>query len=640
MKYRLLFLILHGFAAYVALRGAFIIRFYFDPLPFRYDEMLLHTLPIAVGVKMLAADVLGLNRCIWRYASFRDVKPVVAASILGTLVFIPLVFWMEGTGYPNGPLLLDFLFTVVFFTSIRFSGRFFFELKLLLKGVGREKGLRILILGAGDRGEIALRFLQSTNQVVGFLDIEDNVVGRYLLGLPVLGTDKDLGMILEKKRIDEVVIALENPAPDLIRTVFERGSSAGSRVSLMPALSSAEFAHSNPIRELKMSDFLGRKPVQLDPAPLVASLGGLTVLVTGAGGSIGSELCRQIAALPIAKLLLVDHSENALFEISEELKQADVTPALEVLLCDIRFYEDLAAVFAVHHPQVVYHAAACKHVPMMELHPLDAARTNVLGTRNVVELAQANGVKRFLHVSTDKAVEAEGIMGASKAWGEKIVRAAGYSCVRFGNVLGSSGSVIPLFEKQWDRNGQLQVTHREATRYFMTIEEAVLLILHAEALKGEGEVYILDMGVPVKILDLAKQMVSMRSMQKLEDGGSEAAGDGRWEMEDGGNSVAGDGRSEMEDGSAVDAPTSNSQLPTLAPKVLPPIRIVGLRPGERIHERLHTLEEQLESTPVPKVNKLSGDFETVGLEEKLEKLKSAVEIRDMDGIRKLLMNTE
>ncbi len=617
MKYRLLSIFIHALAGWLSLSLAFRLRFYFDPLIFKYDVMLLQTFPVAMLCKALAADALGLTKRIWRYASFRDVAPVFFAVVAGSLLFVPVAIWMEGTSYPNGPLLLDFILTLGFFTAIRFSGRFWMEARHLFRGSKALPGARVLILGSGDRGEMALRFMQSGNRVVGFLDDQKEIQGRLLMGVPVLGRLADLRTVLGKKPVDEVVIALDQPGPERIREVFEIGSSAGCRVSLMPELSPASQIKSNPIRELKMSDFLGREPVKLDPAPLISALGGMTVLVTGAGGSIGSELCRQIAALPVKKLLLLDNSENALFEISEEIgggkersstapveepqyslnssqvsalrsPTSDLRPPIEVLLCDIRFREDLEAVFKAHTPDVVYHAAACKHVPMMELHPLDAARTNVLGTRNVVELAKRQGVTRLLHVSTDKVVEAEGIMGASKAWGERIVRSAGYSCVRFGNVLGSNGSVIPLFEKQWTRQGHLQVTHSDATRYFMTIEEAVLLILHAEAIKGSGEVYILDMGEPVKILDLARQVVALK-------GGGEKS------------------------------------------EAHPDIRIVGLRPGERVHERLHTPTEQLEATPVPKVNKLTGSFEAADLENRLKKLESLLVARDMEGIRKMLM---
>ena len=260
-------------------------------------------------------------------------------------------------------------------------------------------------------------------------------------------------------------------------------------------------------------------------------------------------------------------------------------------LCDIRFPADLQAVFEEVRPEVVIHAAACKHVPMMERHPLEAARTNVLGTRNVVEAAKAVGVKRLMHVSTDKAVNPEGVMGASKAWGERVVREAGYSCVRFGNVLGSSGSVMPLFEKQWDRSGTLQVTHQDATRYFMTIEEAVLLILHAESLEEKSETYVLDMGEPMRILELARQLVT------LKHGDEEAA-----------------------------------------------IEITGLRPGERIHERLHSEDEVPKETRVPKIRRLEnlgtgemGNSDAQSLKDTLAELERLVTHRDVDGVREWLM---
>lgn len=585
MNYRFFFLLLHAVAAVLSVRLAFVFRFYFDPLPFVYDEMLLRTLPLAMVVKAVAADLFGLTRQVWRFASIRDVRPVVLAAFTGSLVFVPLTRWLEGGRYPNGPLLLDFLLTLSLFTAIRFSGRFWVESGRLLRGIKESSAMRVLIVGAGDRGEMALRFLSPRNRVVGFLDNRAALQKRLMMGVPVLGPVDQMPGVLKKHRVDEVVIALEEPGPECIRELFIMGLAAGCQVSLMPELSSAAPVHGNPIRELKMSDFLGREPVKLDPAPLEAALGGTTVLVTGAGGSIGSELCRQIARLPVKRLCLLDYSETALFTILEELKGKESSPLLKPLLCDIRDLDHLREVFSREAPDVVYHAAAFKHVPMMEAHPLEAARTNVLGTRNVVEMAREVGVKRFLHVSTDKAVQPESVMGASKAWGEWIVRAAGYSCVRFGNVLGSSGSVIPLFEKQWDREGELRVTHGEATRYFMTVEEAVLLMLHAEILRGKGEVYILDMGEPVLILDLARQLLVLK-------------------------------------GNGVEAEEN--------------IRIVGLRPGERLHERLHHPGEALEPTPVTKVRKVSGaPVPPIG--DALDQLSRFLHSRDEEGVRTLLL---
>lgn len=585
MKYRLFFLLLHAVAAWLSLRLAFVFRFYFDPLPFVYDEMLLRTLPLAMVVKVVSADLFGLTRQVWRYASIRDVRPVVLAAFSGSLVFVPLILWVEGGRYPNGPLLLDFLLTLGLFTVIRFSGRFWMEAGRLLRGTTETLGMRVLILGAGDRGEMALRFLSARNRVVGFLDDRPALQKRLMMGVPVLGTMAQLSGVLKKHRVDEVVIALEEPGPERIREIFIMGSAAGCQVSLMPELSSAAPAHGNPIRELKMSDFLGREPVKLDPAPLEAALSGATVLVTGAGGSIGSELCRQIARLPVKQLCLLDCSETALFSILEELKGQESSTHLKPLLCDIRDRDHLREVFLRETPDVVYHAAAFKHVPMMEAHPLEAARTNVVGTCNVVEAAGEAGVKRFLHVSTDKAVQPESVMGASKAWGEWIVRSAGYSCVRFGNVLGSSGSVIPLFEKQWDLVGELRVTHGEATRYFMTVEEAVLLMLHAEILRGKGDVYILDMGEPVRILDLARQVLVLKGKGTLAE---------------------------------------------------EKIRIVGLRPGERLHEQLYHPGETLEPTSVTKVRKVSGS-PVPQFEDGLNELNRLLHSRDEEGVRNLLL---
>ena len=604
LKYRLLFLILYALLGGLALSGAFVFRFYFDPLPFRYGEMLWQLLPVAVCIKGLAAEGAGLTRSIWKYASFRDVKYVAGAAGLGSVLFVPAALWMTESNVPNGVLLLDGLLTFGLFTGLRFSGRFCLEARTFFAGWRHSGHTRVLVVGDGDRTELALRFLQKGDvKVVGILDADPVNRGRRLQGIPVRGTPEDLAPQLVNLEADEVVLAHSSSDPAEVRRVFSLASAAGAKVTILPEVSPMNgAAHGNPIRELKMSDFLGREPVDLDPTPLRKSLGGARVLVTGAGGSIGSELCRQIARLPVEKLVMLDFSETALFEISEEVRSAEsgVGRACAVL-CDIRHREELKAVFEEWKPNVVIHAAAFKHVPMMEAHPLDAARTNVLGTRNVVEAAKAAGVKRFLQVSTDKAVEAEGIMGASKAWGERVVHEAGYSCVRFGNVLGSSGSVIPLFEKQWKRSGKLQVTHADATRYFMTIEEAVQLILHAEALGGTGEMYVLDMGEPVRILDMARQMVA------LKQGAGEET-----------------------------------------------IEITGLRPGERIHEQLHSESEVLKETRVPKIRRIEsskevGDRRSVFVSragrrperwvvgDALDELERLVEQREVDGVREWLM---
>ena len=601
MLFRALFLILYAFLGGIALWGAFTFRFYFDPLPFRYEEMLFRLMPWALVLKGVSAELLGLTRAIWRYASFRDLKSVVLAAIVGSILFFPVAWTLTEGAVPNGVLLLDALLTVALFTGIRFSGRFWAEGFSLFKRLRGPDCEQVLILGGGSRGEIALRVIGSMMsdkvRVIGLLDQGASSVGRTLHGIPVLGTPADLGQVLMGRDVQEIVMALPDKDPEEVRRVFLLASAAGASVSIMPEMAPLEeHAHTNPIRELRMSDFLGRAPVALDPEPLQAALQGQRVLVTGAGGSIGSELCRQLAQLPLAELVLLDFSETALFEIMEELRSAECGVRME--LCDIRNRSELHAVFETHHPDVVIHAAACKHVPMMEQHPLEAARTNVLGTRNVVEAAKAIGVERLMHVSTDKAVNPEGVMGASKAWSERVAHAVGYACVRFGNVLGSSGSVIPLFEKQWSRSGKLQVTHKDATRYFMTIEEAVLLILHAEALREAGRIYVLDMGEPIRILDVARQMVALRA------GGAKRMEQGAEGTED-------------------------------------HIEIVGLRPGERLHERLHTEVEALKETGVEKIRFIASvDADTPeasALADTLTTLEEFIASLNEEGVRSLLL---
>lgn len=601
MKHRLFFLLAHGGLGWVSLQLAFLARFYLDPLPLRYQAMMWGTLPWAFLVKALAADAAGLTRCLWRYASFEDLRSVVAASVLGSAGLAALAFLLEGGGYPNGPLVLDFLITFAFFAAVRLSGRLFSAGGRGVRGWQKRGRSRVLILGAGDSGDLAIRHVQQSAtlgvEVAGVLDDDPEKRGLRLHGVEVRGPLGRLDDLLAGERVDEVVVALPDAPPDVIRRIFETTSLHGCKVKILPAFRELNQRNllDNPIRNLRLSDFLGRDQVQLDPAPVRESLKGCAVLITGAGGSIGSELARQIRGFPVRRLVMLDCAESALFEIGEEIR--DLAPALEfeTVLCDIRQKDELEEVFSRMKPDVVFHAAACKHVPMMEAHPLDAARTNVLGTEHVVRCAVRADVKRLLHVSTDKAVSGRSVMGASKAWSERVVvRAAretgrAYSCVRFGNVLGSNGSVIPLFEKQLARGGVLKVTHEEATRYFMTIEEAVHLLIHSESLQGVGEVFILDMGRPVRIKELAEQL--LRLSGKHRPGDSD-------------------------------------------------IQIVGLRPGEQLHEKLHTEHETLVSTGIPKINKLSSfrPEDAKQLAEKLDALRAAVRDRDAARIRHCLLD--
>ena len=598
MRHRLISLVFHMLAGWVSLWMAFYVRFYLGSPPPNYESMMAASLPWAMLLKGAVAEALGLTRGLWRYASFQDLRRVFAATLLGSVLLVLAVYTFVAPNFPKGPLLLDCLITFGAFAGLRFSGRALREGLRGFQGLRGSRRLPVLILGAGDEGDLALRFLwQSTARpakVVGFLDDDPAKQGLSLHGVKVLGPVGSLGKILASHKVEEVIIALPRPEPQHLRQLFTEAVEAGCRVGILPELTSTDepMLHRNPIREVRLTDFLGREPVALDPTPVREALSGKTVLVTGAGGSIGSELCRQIAGFPVKALVLLDMAENALFEIAEEIGETHPDLTIHTVLCDIRMREDLRRVLGGQSPDVIFHAAACKHVSMMELHPVDAARTNVIGTQNVVGLALEAGVPRLLHVSTDKAVDAEGVMGASKALSERVVRQVAhtsgraYSCVRFGNVLGSNGSVIPLFEKQLKRGGPLKVTHEDATRYFMTIEEAVTLMLQAEALRGVGEIFILDMGEPVRIMRLAEQMLQLSGRKP-----GEASG----------------------------------------------IRIVGLRPGERLHERLYSRDQALAPTRVPKVNRLEDLPEAGGLEQHLETLAQAVTELDGEKVRHLLV---
>ncbi len=592
-------LLLYALAGVASLVLAFLFRFELNRLPELYATMASQALPITFFCKGLAAYFWGLPRYDWRFAAFGDLKRLFGAALTGSLLFASVIYSVHPR-FPRGPLLLDFLLTLTAFACIRFSGRLFIALRAALQSRALpQTRLPLLILGNGPVAEAALRFLaQSHNQafrILGFVAEDSRAAGTLIHGVPVLGELTDLPDLLQTRSVSEVIIALEDTPKSKIRDLYVLATANGCKVRIVSGdvLTPKADPSENPIRKLNLADFLGRPPVTLDKTPVRETLQDQTVLITGAGGSIGSELSRQIATLPVAKLILLDLSENALFEIAEELQCREHAPDFDIELCDIRHEADLRRVLESHRPDIIFHAAACKHVSMMERHPFEAVKTNVLGTQILLDLARAVQVKRFLHVSTDKAVDAVGIMGASKAVGEQLVLAAGRdgamicSCVRFGNVLGSNGSVIPLFEKQLRRGGPLRVTHAEATRYFMTLEEAVTLMLQAEALRENGRIFVLDMGEPVNIMAMAEQI---RDLHQAETG------------------------------------------------TRPEVKIIGLRPGEKVHEVLLSEHQRLAATRIPKVNTLEGEilWEQTEREKRLDLLKQSVKNHDLDGLKDAL----
>jgi FlaA1/EpsC-like NDP-sugar epimerase len=486
----------------------------------------------------------------WRYSGQRDYEAVmraIVAIVLLTVVAIVAVRPVQhptshGTStiaLPNGVIVLFALLSLVFLVGVRALARSVYERRPLAAFRGGRKGERsVLIAGAGDGGRLVLREIARNRELglapVGFLDDDPHKRGLRVDGVRVRGnTESDLPRILEEAEPDEVIIAIPS-APGSTRARIVRECRKRSiQVRTLPTVFELLQEHgaiARQVREVRVEDVLGREPVLMELDRVGAYLAGETVLVTGAGGSIGSELCRQIARVEPHRIVLLDHAEDNLFSIQRELEDERHVPStmLAAVLADCKEEERMREVFAEHRPTVVFHAAAYKHVGLMEANPVEAVRNNALATRVVAHVAGEIGVKRFVLVSTDKAVAPATVMGASKALAEFALEASAtrwvgtrYNAVRFGNVLGSSGSVVPIFRRQIARGGPVTVTDERMTRYFMTIPEAVQLIIRSGSLvcadAPGAEVFVLDMGEPVRILDLARAMIELSGLDPDRD---------------------------------------------------------------------------------------------------------------------------
>jgi FlaA1/EpsC-like NDP-sugar epimerase len=479
---------------------------------------------LVVAIKLATFVVFGFYNRWWRYVSTRDMwgaaRGVTAASAITYLVLY--AFPPEHTSrLPRGVAALDFLLLLAFVAGTRLLARTLIERPQAgLVASGKE----VLIVGAGDAGQLMVREMQRNRQLhytpIGFVDDDPRKRGDRIHGVRILGTTDDLPHLLRDNRPDEVLIAIPS-APGAVRQkIVELCRAQSIPVKTLPALHeliSGDVNLAGQIRPVQVEDVLGRQQVDVDLNAVATYVRDKTVLVTGAGGSIGSELCRQLSRLGVARLVLVDKGESALFEIERELvDERDFAAAIPVL-ADCGDRAKMRQVYERYRPQVVFHAAAYKHVGMLEANPMQAVTNNVFGTLALVEVSIEFGVERFVLISTDKAANPKNVMGQSKAVCEWIVESFAlrddvdtrFVAVRFGNVLGSSGSVIPIFRKQIERGGPVTVTNPEMTRFFMTIPEASSLVVQAGAMGGRGQVYVLDMGEPVKILDLAKQMIRL-----------------------------------------------------------------------------------------------------------------------------------
>jgi len=462
----------------------------------------------------------------WAYASIQELKAIIYAISLGSLVTTFLTYMVQ-VHLPRSIIILHWAFTIIFIGGSRFAYRLFYGQGIKRIDVGPQK--RTLIYGAGDAGALVVReyitHYNSSQPVVGFVDDDPKKQKLIIHGIPVLGTRADLSWIVDKYQIEEIIIAMPSVPGTVIKEILDTCKVHVANIKILPGvyqLLNGEVSL-NKIRPVDIEDLLGREPVRVNIAEISQYLKGKVVLVTGAGGSIGSELCRQIAIVGPSKLVILGHGENSIHKIYMELLDTFRGLDIAVEIADVRDRDKLGRVFNRHRPNVVFHAAAHKHVPLMEAHPDEAIKTNVLGTKNVAELADLVNSDIFVLISTDKAVNPSSVMGATKRLAELIVQnifkdsQTKFVAVRFGNVLGSNGSVVPIFKEQIAKGGPVTVTHPEMKRYFMTIPEAVQLVVQAGAMAKGGEIFVLDMGEPVKIVDLARNLITLSGFEPDKD---------------------------------------------------------------------------------------------------------------------------
>ncbi|HZT84186.1 MAG TPA: nucleoside-diphosphate sugar epimerase/dehydratase [Gaiellaceae bacterium] len=557
---------------------AFHLRFD-NVIPLKYSQLLTRTLPLVLAIKLVVFVASGFYNRWWRYVSIKDMWAITRGVVIASLVAdvtVYLVSPVHGFRLPRSIAATDLLLTLALVAGSR----------LLARTVNERSGLtmvargnEVIVVGAGDAGRLIVQEMQRSRLLdytpIGFVDDDPRKRHTRIMGVRVLGAIDELPRILREHRPDELLIAMPSVSGEVRRRIVETAQQMRIVVKTLPGLYellSGDLNLAGQIRPVQVEDVLGREQVEVDFHEVASYLEGHVVLVTGAGGSIGSELCRQIARVGPQRLILVDNAEGPLFEIERELVDERDFTAVLTKLVDVKDRTALRRdVFEKYHPTVVFHAAAYKHVTMLQTHPVESVRNNVIGTRVLAELSAEFGVERFVLISTDKAVNPKTVMGQSKALCERIVESLGrrrdsgtrFVAVRFGNVLNSSGSVIPIFRKQIERGGPVTVRDPEMTRYFMTIPEAVSLVVQAGAIGGRGQVFVLDMGEPVKILDLAQNMIRLSGKQPRLPG-EEAS----------------------------------------SPRDVP-IVYVGARAGEKVHEELWGEHESVGATEHPKILRLS-----------------------------------
>ncbi len=524
--------------------GAYLVRFEFS-IPSQNLALLLKALPVIILVKTASFYYFDLYRGMWRYTSISDLFNIIKASTLSSFLIVSFILFTTGfIGFSRSTFIIDWCFTVLLITGYRVAIRLYFEqlsgdisLSGTLKSLSvfltskQPEGRKILIIGAGDCGEKICREIANNyklrHNIVGFIDDDPEKFGKKIHGITVLGSTGELKNISQKTKADEVLIAIPSATSKEIRKIIETCKESGTAFKIIPGYGELIDGKVtvNSIREVAYRDLLGREVIRLDAEKIGGYLNGKRVLVTGAGGSIGSELCRQICRFKPESIILYERAESPLYEIELDIRHGFPELKCIAVLADVRNETELNKTFTTCKPDVVFHAAAYKHVPMLELQPWKAIENNIQGTMSLVDVSKKNNVERFVFVSTDKAVRPTNVMGASKRVAEMIVQNQNgcgsshtkFMTVRFGNVIGSVGSVVPLFKKQIEKGGPVTVTHPEVTRYFMTIPEACQLIIQAGAMGNGGEVFLLDMGIPIKIVDMAKDLIRLSGFVPDED---------------------------------------------------------------------------------------------------------------------------
>ena len=562
---------------------------FFEPQAIEFIENIFQYLPVNLLLTVIVFAAFRLYQGIWKYASASDLVNIILACLVSA-VTQTIGMMLMGLLFPRSYPIMYFAVVTAGISIYRFTYRILAYFRQKQQGLIKEGKTNTMIVGAGEAGNTLLKELQNSKfveqNVCCLVDDDPGKIGKYLRGVLVAGNRKDICRLVEEYHIDEIMIAIPSASHAEIQELLDICSQTSCKLKVLPGiyqLVNGEVSVSK-LRNVEIEDLLGREPIDTQVESIMGYVSGKVVLVTGGGGSIGSELCRQIARHEPRQLVIFDIYENNAYDIQQELKRDYPELNLVVLIGSVRNTHRINGVFEKYHPQIVYHAAAHKHVPLMEDSPNEAIKNNVMGTYKTAQAADKYGVSRFVLISTDKAVNPTNIMGASKRLCEMVIQMMNnrskteFVAVRFGNVLGSNGSVIPLFKKQIEEGGPVTVTHPDIIRYFMTIPEAVSLVLQAGARAKGGEIFVLDMGKPVKILDLALNLIRLSGLKPYED---------------------------------ID------------------IVFTGLRPGEKLYEELLMDEEGLQSTD----NKLIHIGKPIDFDEELfiHQLEELDELSRMDS---------